>query len=1516
MRRPVMAVRLCLLCLVAFSCAEAQQSPPGSTPNPDYSREPVVYEEASTHITLAKDGTSEVESMAHVRVQSPAGLKAYGLLRFPYESGTSTLDIEWVRVRKPDGKVVETPRENALEMPSEITRLAPYYSDLKEKQVAVRGLDVGDTLEYQYRVLVHSPIDPGHYWAAYGFTKQAVVLKEELEFSAPRDRYVQVKSRSVQPVITESGGNRVYTWKTANLEPKKADPASGAQTTKAQEPPDVLITTFHSWGEVGDWFRGLAGPRAQPTAEVRAKAAALVQGAGDDAQKIGSLYKYVSTGIRYIGVALGIGRYQPHAAAEVLANEYGDCKDKHTLLASLLSVEGLKAGAALINSTQKIDAEVPSPGQFDHMVTTLPDGQSIQWMDTTEEVAPLGYLAPALRDKQALLIPASGEAQLVTTPADPPFLSVLDFQMDATLDDKGTLTGTAKFTLRGDLEFILRTAYRQAGESQWNEFTQKISASLGFGGTVSEVQVDPPEATESAFHIRYQYTRKEFGNWASRQIPAAIPPLPMPEAPPETEKNPQALELGTPVEYDMRSAIKLPAGLTPQVPHPLSNVQDFADYSTKSSFSGGIYQVERHLAQKARRVQPAEFETYRKFVKQLYEDWVSMVPLTAEAATAPTTSDNPDAADAYEKGTDAARSGEMEEAIRWYRAAVQKDPQFGAAWFDLAVAHYSLGVLTDAADEMSHAILLEHSLAGRGKMMARNMQGSGRFPEALKVWKAVAKADPDDADAARAVGGILISQKRYAEAVPELEGAVTRNPKNAQLQLLLAQALLPEGKKEEGAAALRRAVELDSSPVMMNDASFVLAEDGSHLEQAKEWAYKAVASADGSSFGISAGKLSVQDFNLMNALVAFWDTLGWVYFRMGDFENARKYLRAAWELGEVGDVGDHLGQALEKLGRPKEAAKIYAQAIAARGAPERSRERLIALLGGRARADSAIQKALDELSELRSVQLPLVSRDTSSADFYVVFQNGGEDKEVRFIEGAEGLRGATKALQEVAFEFPFPDGSPVKIVRRGVLGCEHEPASCKFVMISPADASRQPVPPRQAAPQLSPAPKPPATPPADAAEPPHAAPAKSVGAWTSIALPFAPFQVSRRQGQIWVCGTDEGIAASSDGGKTWEVKHNRKDGEVLLHVAALSETLVYAAGTHGLLLWSKDGGETWASRSNGSETIKRISFADETHGIRQAETRVEITTDGGAHWTEVTVWKTDKTVQPFSEVLGVAALDSLHMVIAVHQPQGENGFLATHDGGATWNLAHLADTFDRMLFVRDGEFWSYGTEYVNREVRGGYGVGDAVHSKDGETWTHAPHSPHEFTECTAQGCYLWDGALVDLSGEEPRFWSVPQGGTLSADWAIANGVLCSVNAKLKCAPAVAGAEPPARPEEDRPIVVSLNSRALSNDCLKCEFKSWAADKNLRINALVEAEIFIGKNGTVENVRVSDPPNSQIREAIAGQISNFIFVPPRREGRPAEMRIHARLAVRCSSFPSNEQGTCNVANGGQPVSIHN
>ena len=113
------------------------------------------------------------------------------------------------------------------------------------------------------------------------------------------------------------------------------------------------MTTFQTWDDVGRWYAALERERTTPDATVRAKSDELTKGRVTELEKIDALYDFVSTKFRYVNLSFGLGRYQPHAAGEILANAYGDSKDKHTLLEALLDAQGIRAYPALVPSDAK-----------------------------------------------------------------------------------------------------------------------------------------------------------------------------------------------------------------------------------------------------------------------------------------------------------------------------------------------------------------------------------------------------------------------------------------------------------------------------------------------------------------------------------------------------------------------------------------------------------------------------------------------------------------------------------------------------------------------------------------------------------------------------------------------------------------------------------------------------------------------------------------------------------------------------------------------------------------------------------------------------------------------------------------------------------------------------------------------------------------------------------------------------------------------------------------------------------
>src|SRR5262249_37692534 len=105
--------------------------------------------------------------------------------------------------------------------------------------------------------------------------------------------------------------------------------------------PNAQSSGWTNWRDLGNWYLKLIGNRSDPTPEIRAKVAALTASASTSLGRIQAVARFAQSDIRYVGIELGIGGYQPHPAAETFAHRYGDCKDKGTLLSSMLQVMGI-----------------------------------------------------------------------------------------------------------------------------------------------------------------------------------------------------------------------------------------------------------------------------------------------------------------------------------------------------------------------------------------------------------------------------------------------------------------------------------------------------------------------------------------------------------------------------------------------------------------------------------------------------------------------------------------------------------------------------------------------------------------------------------------------------------------------------------------------------------------------------------------------------------------------------------------------------------------------------------------------------------------------------------------------------------------------------------------------------------------------------------------------------------------------------------------------------------------------
>ncbi len=1047
---------LCLLASVSLAQQKTSEEPKIVTTvevqpeKPDYSKEGAIFEKVATSFDFNADGTGTKTIEVAARVQSAAAVQQFGVITFPYASGNERIAVDYLRVCKPDGSVVETPASDAQDMPTDVTRAAPFYSDLKELQIPVKSLSPGDEIQYRIHFDIFKPEAEGQFWGSNSWITTNVVLDQTIQLSFPSNKYVLVLSPSQTPQISEQSGRKTYVWKSSQL---KATGGDDKGTPDPDAMPSVAWTTFHSWQEVGDWWASLAKDRAAVTPEIQSKVQELLQGKTTDEEKMQAIYNFVSLQVRYIGVAFGVGRYQPHSAEEVLENQYGDCKDKDTLLQAMLKAAGFDAWPALIGSAHKLHPELPSPEQFDHVITVVPRGNSVIWLDSTPEITPWEMLIAPLRDKQALVMPTTGEPKLMRTPADSPFPFLTTYTAIAKLDSDGTLSGHISLTMRGDSEIVFRELYRATPRAQWQQLAQNISQNLGYAGTVSNLDVSRPDRTDQPFQTSWDYDRKEYADWANHRILPLMTVVDLPAA----GDSGKPVDLPSKETETFHSEITLPAQYTAVLPQSVKYASPWATYETTYKLDGNKFITDRKVQILDSKVPADQAQKYKDFMDKVSTDAGQYVQLVAAGGPKPdTTPSNPDAVGLIQAAWAELNNHNPSAARTDLQNAEQLNPRERGLWAEYGALDMMENRLDDAQADLHKEIQYHPDNAQVYNMLAALEVRMKNTDAAIATLQDLLKVFPDDVSGEISLGSLLVLEKKYNDAATLLEGAAKKSPANKILDIQAGHADILAGKRDAGAALLHSALDGSDSPEILNDASYEMADGNLDLPAAEAGCKKALDILDKQTSAITLAGLTRDDIQHVQLLTATWDTMGWIYFREGKTDLAESYVRAAWFTSQPSEVGDHLGQIYEKEGRLQDAANTYALADAAgtlspspQGKEDvANREKALAARGFHAK----FRDAGEELGKQRSVYLPRITKDFSSADFFVLL-SPGKVEDVSFIKGDERLKSAADLLRKADFGAQFPQGSDARLARRGILACSGVTDQCQFTLLLPQSVS-------------------------------------------------------------------------------------------------------------------------------------------------------------------------------------------------------------------------------------------------------------------------------------------------------------------------------------------------------------------------------------------------------------------------------------------------------------------------------
>jgi tetratricopeptide (TPR) repeat protein len=496
--------------------------------------------------------------------------------------------------------------------------------------------------------------------------------------------------------------------------------------------------------------------------------------------------------------------------------------------------------------------------------------------------------------------------------------------------------------------------------------------------------------------------------------------------------------------------------------------RDYAEYQATYKLEGTTFTAARTLTLRQDELPVPRAEDYQAFRRAVTSDLGQLLSLESTVAGTPAPPADMKADDLVESGRAAIASGNIPMAIELLKRGTEADPKNKYAWYFLGVAYMNLRQNDDAVAALKKQIEINPYDENAYNALGRAYWQQRKYDDAVTAFNKQIEINPLDKFAHAGLGGMYSEWHKYDLAAQELEKAASLTPDNPELQVSLGDAYLNLGQDDKALATFDHAVELSATPLVWNNIAYQLSLKKTHLDRAQQYAESAVSATTAALRNVSLDRLTPQELPLVSSLIAYWDTLGWVYFSEGNLDKAEKYVAAAWGLGHHGEVGDHLGQIYEKRGDKNLALRTYALSLSALRPDPETRGRLASLTGGEARVDATVAKYKEDLQQLRTIDLGKVAKETGTADFFVLLSRGpghpdsahpGLDRgegsaatveAVKFASGDEKLKVFTDALRTAEYRVTFPDDTPVKILRRGILNCSTT-GRCMFVLMLPDD---------------------------------------------------------------------------------------------------------------------------------------------------------------------------------------------------------------------------------------------------------------------------------------------------------------------------------------------------------------------------------------------------------------------------------------------------------------------------------
>lgn len=252
-------------------------------------------------------------------------------------------------------------------------------------------------------------------------------------------------------------------------------------------------------------------------------------------------------------------------------------------------------------------------------------------------------------------------------------------------------------------------------------------------------------------------------------------------------------------------------------------------------------------------------------------------------------------------------------SLVFYQLAASLKPEHEFAWTMIAGLYEQFHMLPKAIAALGR-IGPNSPLYWQAKLRSAALEAQeDRFDEAVARLRAMVAEKPDRIDAALTLADLLRSKERYADAVQAYDTAIDRirNVEERHWIVFFGRGIVLERTKQwpKAEADMKKALELSpEQPHVLNYLGYSWIDQGLHLDEGMKMLQRAT-------------ELRPDDG-------AITDSVGWAFYRLGQYEKAVEWLeRAAEQKGDDPTIIEHLGDAYWHVGRKREARFQWERAL-------------------------------------------------------------------------------------------------------------------------------------------------------------------------------------------------------------------------------------------------------------------------------------------------------------------------------------------------------------------------------------------------------------------------------------------------------------------------------------------------------------------------------------------------------------------------------------------------------------